>query len=63
MFEDDVCVAPLGVLEGRRNCENIIFLRLFVGPCIGRLEVINKGPDYAAAFFKVSMLGLGAPLY
>ena len=62
MFEDDVCVAPLGFLEGRRNNANITFLRLFVGPCTGRLEVIDKGLDYAAAFFQVSMLGLGAPL-
>ena len=47
VFEDDVCVDPSGVLDGRPNYANITFSRLFVGPCVDRPEVIDKGPGYA----------------
>ena len=48
MFEDDVCVDPSSILDGRPNYANITFSRLFVGPCADRPEVIDKGFDYAA---------------
>ena len=49
MFEDNVCVDLLGVLDRRPNNANITFSELFVGPCIDRPEVMDKGPDYATA--------------
>ena len=51
MFEDDVCVDLSGVLDGRCNYANITFSRLFVGPCVDRPEVMDKGPDYSTALF------------
>ena len=59
VFEDEVCVDPLGVLEGRPNYANITFSELLAGLCIDRLEVMDEGPDYATAL--LSVLGLGAP--
>ena len=32
VFEDDICVDPSGVLDGRRNYANITFSELFVRP-------------------------------
>ena len=49
MFEDDVCVDLSGVLYGRPNYANITLSKLFVGPCIDLLEVMDKGLDYATA--------------
>ena len=46
VFEDDVCVDPLGVLDERPNYANISFSGFFVGPCTGWPEVINKRPEY-----------------
>ena len=41
VFEDDVCVNPLGFLDGRPNYANITFSGLFAGPCADRPEVID----------------------
>ena len=49
MFEDDVCVDLPGVLNGRSNYANTTFSGLFVGPCLDRPEVMDKGLDYATA--------------
>ena len=51
VFEDDVYVDLSGVLDERPNNANITFSGLFAGPCVDRLEVMDKGPDYAIAFF------------
>ena len=34
VFEDDVCVNPSGVLNGRPNYVDTTFVELFVGPCV-----------------------------
>ena len=49
VFEDDVCVNPSDVPYGRRTYANITFLELFVGPYANRREVVDEGPDHAAA--------------
>ena len=49
VFEDNVCVDLSGVLDGRPNYTYITFSELFVGPCVDRLEVMDKGPDYATS--------------
>ena len=46
VFEDDVCVDLLVVLNGRPNYANITFSKLFAGPCIDRSEVMDMGLDY-----------------
>ena len=51
VFEDDVCIDPSGVLEGRPNYANVTFSGLFARHCTGQPEVIDKRHDYAAAFF------------
>ena len=43
VFEDDVSVDLSSVLDGRLNYANITFSGLFVGPCVDRPEVIDKG--------------------
>ena len=53
VFEDDVYVDPSGVLDERPNYANITFPGFFVGPCIGRPEVIDKWLDYAAGLLGV----------
>ena len=42
VFEDDVCVHPSSVLDGRPNYTNITFLGLFARPCVDWPEVIDK---------------------
>ena len=49
MFEDDDCVDPSGVLDGRPNYANVIFSELFVRFCVDQPEVMDEGPDYATA--------------
>ena len=61
MFEDDVCVDLSGVLYGRPNYANITFLGLFVGPCIDRLEIMDKGPDYSIAILSEFYDGARCP--
>ena len=51
VFEDDVCVNLSGVLDGRPSYANITFSGPFAGPCLDRLKVMDKGPNYATAFF------------
>ena len=41
VFENDVCVDPLGVLDGSPNYANITFLGFFARRCTGRPRVIN----------------------
>ena len=48
-FEDDVCVDPLDVVDGRPTNAIITFSELFVGPCVDRSEIINEGPDHVTA--------------
>ena len=64
VFEDDVCVDLSGVLDGRPNYANITFSELFIGPCIDRSEVMDKGRGLIMLLpsFQSSMMGLGAPL-
>ena len=50
MFEDDVCVDLSGVLDGKPNYANILFLELFARPYVDQLEIMNEGPNYAATF-------------
>ena len=61
VFEDDVCADPSGALDGRPNYANITFSRLFVGPCTGRSEVTDKGPDYAASLLSGFHAGARCP--
>ena len=49
VFEDDVCVDLLGILDGRPNYVDVPFSELFVGPCVDHPEVMDEGPDYATA--------------
>ena len=49
MFEDNVCVDPSSLLDGRPNYVNITCSELFVGPCVDRPEVMDEGLDYATA--------------
>ena len=48
VFEDDICVNSSDAPYGRPTYANITFSELFVGPCVDRSEVVDKGPDYAA---------------
>ena len=43
VLEDDACVDPSSVPDGRPNYENITFSELFVGPCVDRLEAMDEG--------------------
>ena len=47
VFEDDVYVDLSGVLDGKPNYANFPFSELFARPCVDRLEVMDKVPDYA----------------
>ena len=58
VFEDDVCVDLSSVLDGRPNYANITF----VGPCVDRSEVMDKGLDYAASLPSESYVGARCPL-
>ena len=51
VFEGVACVDPSNASNGRPTYTNITFSELFVGPCVDRTEVMDKGPDYAAAPF------------
>ena len=62
MFEDDVCVDPSGVLDGRPNYANITFSKLFVGPYVDQSEVMDGGHDYATALLLEFCVGVGCPL-
>ena len=48
-------------MGGRPNYANITFFELFVGPCIDRPEVMDKGPDYANALFSEFCVGARCP--
>ena len=50
VFEDDVCVDPSGVLDGRPKYANIAFSELFDRCRTDRSEVMDEVPDYAIAF-------------
>ena len=50
MFEDDICVDLLGVLDGKPNYANVLLSELFPRPCVDRPEVLDGGPDYATTF-------------
>ena len=49
VFEDEACVDPLDVADGRPTDATITFSELFVGPCVDQPEIIDEGPDHAAA--------------
>ena len=61
VFEDDVCVDPSGVLDGRPNYANITFLELFVGPCIDWPKVMDEELDYATALLSEFCVGARCP--
>ena len=61
MFEDDVCVDPSGVLDGRPNYANITFSELFAGPCVDMSEVMDEGLDYAIALLSEFYAGARCP--
>ena len=62
VFEDDVCVDPSSVLDERPSYANITFSRFFVGPCIGWLEVFDKGFDYTTDLLSGFYAGARCPL-
>ena len=47
MFEDDVFIDPLGILDRRPNYAIITFSELFDRSCVDQPEVMDEGPDYA----------------
>ena len=49
MFEDDACVNPSDVVDGRPTDAIITFSESFVRPSVDRPEVMYEGLDYAAA--------------
>ena len=54
VFEENVFVDPSDALDGMPTYANITFSEHLAGPCVDRLEVMDEGPDYAAAhFFRV----------
>ena len=61
VFEDEVFVDLSGVLNGRPNYANITFSGFFVGPCVDRPEVMDKGPDYAFALISEFYAGDRCP--
>ena len=61
MFEDDVCVDPSSILDGRPNYANIAFSEFFAGPCADRPEVIDKGPEYAVGLLSGFYAGARCP--
>ena len=50
-FEDDICVDPSDVADGRPTDTIIAFSELFVRPCVDRPEVMDEGFDYVVAPF------------
>ena len=61
MFKEGVCVNPSGVLDERPNHANIAFSELFDRHCFDRLEVIDKGPDYATSVLLELCAGARCP--
>ena len=49
VFEDDICVDLLDVLDGKPNHANVPISELFSRPFVDRPEVLDEGPDYATA--------------
>ena len=61
VFEEDVSVDLSGVLDSRPNYANVTFSMLFAGPCVDRLEVMDKGPGYATALLSEFCAGARCP--
>ena len=62
MFEDNVCVDLSGILDGKHNYAKLPFSKLFVGPCVDRLEVMVEGLDHVTALLSEFYASASCPL-